>query len=244
MDANTAVRLLDLNRQFYQTFGREFAATRRRLQPGVRRMLETLGGDENILDLGCGNGEVARTLARRGHRGGYVGLDFSRALLEGIEGLPHNFKFIETDLAGDWQESLESANQRFHLVTAFAVLHHIPGDDLRMKILQEVHALLSSGGRFVHSEWQFLKSEKLKARLQPWEQVDISAQEVDRGDYLIDWRQGGRGLRYVHSFETGELASLAQECGFRIAETFSSDGEGGHLSLYQVWSRREAGRRG
>ncbi|HIE48053.1 TPA: class I SAM-dependent methyltransferase, partial [Candidatus Bipolaricaulota bacterium] len=32
------------------------------------------------LDLGCGNGELARDLARRRFRGAYLGLDFSDAL--------------------------------------------------------------------------------------------------------------------------------------------------------------------
>ena len=82
MDSNTARRLLDLNRQFYQTFGDEFSSTRRRIQPGVRRILKGLQGNENILDLGCGNGELARELARRGHSGVYTGVDFSPVMLK------------------------------------------------------------------------------------------------------------------------------------------------------------------
>ncbi len=58
----TLTRLLDLNKQFYQTFGREFSSTRQRLQPGVIRILDMLGGDEVLLDLGCGNGQLAREL--------------------------------------------------------------------------------------------------------------------------------------------------------------------------------------
>ena len=82
MDLKTAARLMDLNRDFYTRFGKSFSATRHRLQPGVRRVLEMLEGDESILDLGCGNGEFARELAKRGHRGLYVGLDFSLPLLQ------------------------------------------------------------------------------------------------------------------------------------------------------------------
>ena len=35
----------------------------------------------NVLDLGCGAGELARGLARRGHHGPYLGLDTSRDML-------------------------------------------------------------------------------------------------------------------------------------------------------------------
>jgi len=48
-----------------------------------------LKGEESILELGCGNGELARELATRGHRGPYLGLDFSLPLLREAEGLPY-----------------------------------------------------------------------------------------------------------------------------------------------------------
>jgi hypothetical protein len=30
--------------------------------------------------------------------------------------------------------------------------------------------------------------------------VGLSANDVDPGDYLLDWRSGGEGLRYIHHF--------------------------------------------
>ena len=88
MDSGTAARLVEINRDFYTRFGGSFSATRHRLQPGVRCILETLHGDESILDLGCGNGEFARELAKRGHRGSYLGVDFSLPLLQDAESQP------------------------------------------------------------------------------------------------------------------------------------------------------------
>jgi hypothetical protein len=122
------------------------------------------------------------------------------------------------------------------LITAFAVLHHIPSRELRLAILQGVHTLLQPDGLFIHANWQFLNSEKLKARIQPWERAAISGSEVEAGDYLLDWRSGGAGLRYVHYFEEDELRGLAEATGFKVADTFLSDGESGDLSLYQVWT--------
>ena len=69
MNSTTAARLIELNRDFYKRFGDSFSATRHRIQPGVRRVLDMLNGDEHILDLGCGNGELARALAKRNHHG-------------------------------------------------------------------------------------------------------------------------------------------------------------------------------
>ena len=39
-------QLLDLNRLFYAEHGRDFSATRERLQTGVLRVIESLRGDE------------------------------------------------------------------------------------------------------------------------------------------------------------------------------------------------------
>src|SRR5512133_1314046 len=100
MDADIAARLIEINRDFYTRFGDSFSATRHRLQPGVRHILHMLKGEESILDLGCGNGELARELAQRGHRGSYLGLDFSQQLLQDADTQPEGFsaQFMEADI--------------------------------------------------------------------------------------------------------------------------------------------------
>jgi SAM-dependent methyltransferase len=242
MDSATSARLLELNREFYTRFGDAFSATRQRIQPGVRRILETLNGDESILDLGCGNGELARELAKRGHRGSYLGADFSLPLLREAKSQTEGFfaEFIEIDLTklSAINHPLLSADP-WSLITAFAVLHHIPSTVLRLEILNTIRDLLEPNGRFIHSNWQFLHSEKLRGRIQPWERVSIHLSDVDAGDYLLDWRSEGEGLRYVHHFEEGELSELADEAGFSIIETFYSDGETGNLGIYQIWARTD-----
>ncbi len=234
MKPDVVQRLIELNRKFYTDFGEPFSATRGRIQPGVRRVLDSLHGDETILDLGCGNGQLARTLAREGHRGAYLGLDFSLPLLTDAESVPEGFpaQFRQVDLTqlpgisipGDWK-----------LVTAFAVLHHIPGQRLRLNILKEVHELLADDGRFILSNWQFLNSPRLRGRVRDWSEAGVTAADVDEGDFLLDWRSGGTGLRYVHHFSEAELAGMAQSSGFEIIETFYSDGKEGNLAVYQVW---------
>jgi len=238
MNSSTATRLIEINQDFYTRFGDSFSATRHRLQPGVRRVLEMLKGDESILDLGCGNGELARELAKRGHRGSYLGVDFSLPLLREAEAQPEGFsaRFIVVDLTrlSEYLDQL-SVIGTWSVVTAFAVLHHIPSNELRLNILRIVHQLLKDDGLFIHSNWQFLNSEKLKARIQPWEAAAVPGSNVDAGDYLLDWRSGGEGLRYVHHFDEQELDELARASHFQIVDTFYSDGEGGKLGLYQVW---------
>lgn len=239
MDSAIAARLVELNREFYTRFSDSFSATRQRIQPGVRRVLELLSGEENILDLGCGNGEFARELAKCGHRGLYLGVDFSLPLLRDAESRPDSFaaKFMQVDLTklSAFRDQL-AIQTGWAVVTAFAVLHHIPSHELRLNILQTIRQLIKPEGLFIHSNWQFLNSERLKARIQPWEAAAISGSEVDAGDYLLDWRSGGIGLRYIHHFNEEELSDLAQAAGFQIRDVFYSDGETVDLGLYEVWS--------
>jgi tRNA (uracil-5-)-methyltransferase TRM9 len=233
-------QLLDLNRRFYAEHGHEFSATRRRLQPGVMRVIESLGGHESILDLGCGNGELARTLSRRGHQGSYLGLDLSLPLLQEAdrEAFAFPVQFRQVDLtSSDWNDVTARVARKdlYDIVFAFAFLHHIPGNELRLKVIGKVHESLKPKGLFVHSNWQFLNSGKLKARIQAWESIGLGETDADAKDYLIDWRGGGYGLRYVHHFDESELSGLAKAGNFEIIQTFCSDGDNKRLSIYQTW---------
>ena len=246
MQSNIAQQLLELNREFYQTFADHFSTTRGRIQPGVRSVIQRLPSDTTILDLGCGNGELARELPRTGWHGKYIGLDFSPGLLENC--LAYNASsvdknepsccFFQADLTSpDWHQVLKGQTG-FQYIFAFAVLHHIPSEALRMQLLDQVRSLIHPDGFFVHSNWQFLNSPRLVERIQEWPLVGLTLDDIDPGDYLLDWRSGGTGLRYVHHFDQDELAYLAKESGFLVSENFYSDGATGNLGYYQFWQLR------
>jgi SAM-dependent methyltransferase len=199
MEPKAIQKILDLNRQFYQTFAVQFSATRQRLQPGVQRLFPRLLRTRSILDLGCGNGELARQLGKSQYAGRYVGLDFSAGLLEEIDKNHLNglqARFYQVDLAQPgWETVLNKTI--FEAVLAFAVLHHLPGGDLRKQVVRQVRRLLLPGGMFMLSNWQFLDSERLSKRIQPWEKAGLSDAEVEADDYLLDWRSGGADRKSV-----------------------------------------------
>ena len=252
---------MDINRRFYERHGRDFSETRRRVQPGVGRILETLHGDESILDLGCGNGGFARALSRRGQVGSYLGLDFSVPMLEEAKRFEYAFPvhFLQADLVQLTSTAIQpsaatamsmangghrdvttdppSMTAGWTIITAFAVLHHIPGREQRLELLGRVRGWLRAEGRFIHSNWQFTHNPRRMARVQPWPSVDLTADEVDTNDFLLDWRRGGEGIRYVHQFDEPELEQLAAVSGFRVVESFCSDGADRRSSLYQVWAK-------
>jgi SAM-dependent methyltransferase len=237
MNLVTAERLLAINREFYNRFGDQFSATRQRLQPGVKKILETIQDDVSVLDLGCGNGNFLRELFRRGHTAPLLGVDFSLPLLRDAESsLGVEFREVDLTQLSVNSDQFSVISNQWSVITMFAALHHIPSTDMRLDILRNVRKLMEEDGKFILSNWQFLNSEKLRSRIQPWDKVGINENDLDEGDYLLDWRSGGEGLRYAHHFSVEELLGLADQARMRVIDSFTSDGDGGNLGLYQVWS--------
>jgi SAM-dependent methyltransferase len=183
---------------------------------------------------------LAGALAAAGHHGRYVGLDSSQALLDQAR---HSVRhpsaaFLLADLAdSDWPSALADVDlQPMEWAFALAVLHHLPGEELRRRVASQVRAWLAAGGRMVVSVWDFLASPRWTARVLTWETVNLGEDQVDPEDYLLDWREGGLGLRYVHHFTPESLQQLGASAGFEVLETYRSDGDGGRLGLYQVWT--------
>lgn len=238
MNSATTARLLAINREFYNRFADSFSSTRQRLQPGVRNLLGSIRDDDSILDLGCGNGHFLRELSRRGYKQPLLGVDFSLPLLRNAEPIP-GVVFREVDLT---QLSMHSEQLSmvggWSVITMFAALHHVPSNEIRLDILGTVMKLLKPDGKFILSNWQFLNSERLKTRIQPWDRVGLSDNDVDEGDYLLDWRSGGEGLRYAHHFSVEELLGLAEQVGMSVSASYLSDGNEGNLSLYQIWESK------
>jgi SAM-dependent methyltransferase len=239
MKARIARKLLQLNAEFYQRFAAEFAESRRAIQPGFRRALEAVAGGRSILDVGCGDGRAAQALSVMGWAGEYVGVDDSPALL--ARGRPRNLaplraRFIRADLAtADWPQRLP--RKHFDAALALAVLHHIPGAGRRARLVRQIAGRLRPGGRAILSAWQFLGSERLRRKIVPWSRLGLTQAGVDPGDYLLDWKRGGEGLRYVCALDEAGLRRLAEAAGLRVEAVYRADGQTGEMSLYVVASR-------
>lgn len=243
MKQSIAIRLLRLNREFYDQFARDFSTSRAVLSPGILRALRALDGRRSLLDLGCGDGRVGRALAtglvsNRVSR--YRGVDFSEGLLGQAQNPDSvlDYRLLTADLAAPgWSDHLREDSKPFEAAVCFSVLFHIPGRGRCARLLRELRACLSPGGLAVISVWQFLHVASLRKKIVPWNTLGLTPSEVDPGDLLVDWRRGGRGLRYVHHFEEEELVRLCTQAGLTHRESFSSDGRTGDMTLFLVLER-------
>ena len=67
-----------------------------------------------------------------------------------------------------------------------------------------------------------------------WSRIGLSADEVEKNDYLLSWQRSGYALRYVCYIDAEEMATLAKNAGLSVVSQFRSDGREGNLNLYTI----------
>lgn len=116
-----------------------------------------LRGDEQVLDVGCGRGQLTNLLASRLPAGRVVGVDVwnprhewgsSRASAEEnarAEGVGDRVELVECDLA----EPLPFDAGTFDLVVSSMALHNVTAASARRRACQEMARVVAPGGRVV-----------------------------------------------------------------------------------------------
>jgi tRNA (uracil-5-)-methyltransferase TRM9 len=238
VDPAIAQRLDAINARFYEDFAEEFSASRTRLNAGIERVLDGMVPLGSVLDLGCGNARLGRAWASGRFPGPmrYTGVDRSARLLAVHPAAP-GMRLVDLAVgAQGWEQALRvrvpEAVEGFDRIVCFAVLHHLPDRRRRVATLAALRSLLRPNGRWAVSVWQFLHVPRLRDRVVDWTEAGLRGDEVEGGDLLMDWRRGGRGLRYVHHYEPSELLADCQAAGLQVHAHFASDGESGDLGLY------------
>jgi trans-aconitate 2-methyltransferase len=102
------------------------------------------GGDERILDVGCGDGKITAELAARVSHGSVLGIDTSAEMIAFAKKMfPRS---VYPNLSFRYGDAMNlTFNQEFDVIVAFASLHWTA--DLAT-VLQGIKSSLAPGGRF------------------------------------------------------------------------------------------------
>ena len=239
MKSATINYLNQINRDFYRITAVEFDATRGRAWPGWLRLLDDIPLPlSSVLDIGCGNGRFATFITQNQTASfSYCGIDNSAELLAlarcHLKALPQaRAELIEHDLILAGLPDLQA-----QLVVAFGLLHHMPGFVQRQRLLSSLADCVLPGGYLAIAAWRFYEEERFRRRIVAWNADD----EVEKGDYLLDWRRGERALRYCHYIDDEEHAQLIAATGLSVIADFRADGASGNLNRYTLLRKRRAG---
>jgi ubiquinone/menaquinone biosynthesis C-methylase UbiE len=110
-----------------------------------------LGEPRRVLDLGCGDGLLARTVLARHPGASAVLLDHSPPMLERARRAMADFADRCRILPAELAEPLDPALGEFDLVVSGFAIHHLPTERKRA-LYGEIFARLTPGGLFVHIE--------------------------------------------------------------------------------------------
>ncbi len=243
MNTETLNKLLKINQDFYNGYAKSFSSSRYSIQPGIKKLFPHLLSAESILDLGCGNGNLAKVLVREGFKGRYLGVDNSPSLLnDGFAAIPETererFDFQQVDLAKDFNFLTNHAP--FDAIVSFAVIHHFPAEPYLDRFFSFATQNLQPDGIYAFSCWQVKNSSRHQNRILPWSTLDIDQNELSEDDLLLDWRADHKQAalyRYVHHYNEEVLNEVGNKSGLTKSDQYYSDGKEGDLALYHVWKK-------
>jgi ubiquinone/menaquinone biosynthesis C-methylase UbiE len=202
------------------------------LVPAVLQALSTRVVDlaapregERVLDLACGTGIVARTVAPIvGATGSVVGVDVLPPMLGVARSLP-----APNGAPVEWREgdatALDLPDSSFDLVICQQGLQFFPD---RGATASEVLRVLAPGGRFVAAVWQGIDRQPFWKAFTEVEAANLAPLGLTRDDVTLPFSWGDpdafRRLLAEAGFDSIELSTATIEANF-AAESFVEDVE-------------------
>ena len=226
-----AQKISDKTKRDYQILAEEFSQTRQHCWPIFKQLVKPLQSGERVLDIGCGNGRLAKLLVNKNVR--YLGIDNCAPLIKLAQEnfLSHpqiNFQ------AGDILQIPVEADS-FDTVFCLAMLHHLPSADYRRQALAEMKRVVKPNGRIILMVWNLYQCRYWKYLIKySLDKLfhkdlssiisDLSANQLDIGDVFIPWRLSNKEIvqRYYHAFCPKELKKLVKQTNLKIIKHYFS----------------------
>jgi alkylated DNA repair protein alkB family protein 8 len=228
MKRETAEEIIKGVKESFDLIAEDFSTTRERLWEDLKFLFDYLKKGDKVLDLGCGNGRFYPWFQEKGVA--YVGIDFSSSLIEiAKKKFPEGKFYLGNAL------ELPFKNNEFDVLFAIALLHHIPSNELRLKVILEAKRVLKKKGILVLTVWNLWQKRYFKYILSEFKKKILGKSELDFKDCYIPWNKGEvKVQRYCHAFTLRELKKLIIKSDFKLISSGYTRRKGYRPNIYVV----------
>ncbi len=222
MDKQTQKNLINLVNRNYKEIAEHYSETRKKhmfpLWDELLKITSNVKKGDKVMDVGCGNGRLLNAFGKKEIE--YLGVDTSKALLKEAKKLHPGKKFVQ----GDILELSKLSEIDFDYVFCIAVLHHLPGKDLRIIALKQLKNKVSDNGEIIISVWNLWSQKKFRKLIWKFYILRLLGKnKMDFGDILFDWKNSKGEIvskRYYHAFTKRELKKTARKAGLKIQKIY------------------------
>jgi|SRR3989344_1313596 len=208
MKHEEARKIADGTRKTYDTAADEFSASRAKFWDELAFLAKHIKTGDRVLDIGCGNGRFFPLVTERGAR--YTGVDYSGGLIREAKRLHPEGEFIVGDAT-----ALLFPDESFDIAYSFAVIHHIPGDELRALFVREARRVLRPNGTLVLTTWDLWSPRHIGTLLANVAKNLLRFAPTNIKDIFLPLGKD-HTLRYIHAFTRQELSALLAKNGFTV----------------------------
>ncbi|MFC1622451.1 class I SAM-dependent methyltransferase [Patescibacteria group bacterium] len=234
MNLQKAQEILKITNNSYEKIASDFSDTRNRSWQETDLVISKHIKDNfKILDLGCGNARLLKSLQKNNFKNlDYTGLDNSNKFIKKNQDskfqIPNskflNIKFIK----GDILNLKHFKNNEFNTVFMIAIFNHIPSEQLRQKVLNEIYRILKPNGKLIMTNWNLWNVKNKKSI---WKyNLKLSFPELGKlsfRDVITLWQN--KYPLYYRAFTLRELKKLFKKSNFKILENkYVKDGKPAH----------------
>lgn len=202
-----AKEIIESVRDAYNKVATSFVMSRVRDWNEFDTLAPYIDPNTKLLDAGCAHGRLVPTLLRQNlKKENYTGIDISENLILKAQKLFPDIHFDIGDVC-----NLPYRNNMFDVTVSSAVLHHIPSQELRVQMIQELIRVTKPGGKIVLFVWNAFHFPHL------WKPISVSYLKSfftfgthEAGDMYLPFF-GKDTKRYVHAFTKRSLTKLIKK---------------------------------
>jgi len=192
-------KLLAMVKNNYEEIAADFSQTRKRpLWEPLLEIAKNTKNDARVLDVGCGNGRLRQ--AWIGSNISYVGVEPSKKLLD-LAKKNEDWQLVnQLFFMGNVLELSSLDLGLFDEVYCIAVIHHLPGKELRRQAVERLLDRVVPGGRLIISVWSMWQSPRFMRLVIKNSLLKIIGQfNLDFGD-LVFSGFNQKSSRYYHAY--------------------------------------------